>query len=98
MARLDVAQLHGEETPQDYPALVAVWKAARVTDRFDLAALEQCPAEALVLDGPAGDLYGGAGKVFDWRCACSRVESAPGKKDLGKMTAFLAAAKAALVA
>ena len=130
VARLDVAQLHGEESPENYPGLVAVWKAARVTDRFDFGSLEQCPAEALVLDGPAGDLYGGAGKVFDWRCAaglrkrfilaggldesnvaqavaeahpwgvdaCSRVESAPGKKDLGKMTAFLAAAKAALVA
>jgi phosphoribosylanthranilate isomerase len=130
VARLDVAQLHGEESPANYPGLVAVWKAARVTDRFDLAALEQCPAEALVLDGPAGDLYGGVGKVFDWRRAaglrkriilaggldesnvaqavaearpwgvdaCSRVESAPGKKDRMKMTAFLAAAKAALAA
>ena len=28
-----------------------------------------CPAEALLLDGPAGELYGGAGKTFDWSLA-----------------------------
>jgi phosphoribosylanthranilate isomerase len=64
-ARLDVAQLHGDETPQDYPALT-IWKAARVIDGYDLAAYADVPAEALVLDGPAGALYGGAGVTFDW--------------------------------
>ncbi len=68
MAALDVAQLHGEEQPEDYPAL-AVWKAVRVGARFDLSRYDECPAEALLLDGPAADLYGGAGKSFDWRLA-----------------------------
>ena len=31
IAALDVAQLHGDETPADYPAAIAVWKAARVS-------------------------------------------------------------------
>lgn len=128
LARLDVAQLHGDETPAAYPGGVAVWKAARVSPGFDFAAYTDSPAEALVLDGPAGELYGGAGKTFNWGLAagvrkriilaggldasnvadaialahpwgvdaCSRIESAPGKKDHQKMNEFLQAAKAAL--
>jgi phosphoribosylanthranilate isomerase len=127
-AALDVAQLHGGEGAADFPAAIAVWKAARVSAGFDLAQFDGCTAEALVLDGPAGELYGGAGKAFDWRLAagaawriilaggldasnvgmavaqahpwgvdaCSRIESAPGKKDHKKMNEFLQAAKAAL--
>jgi phosphoribosylanthranilate isomerase len=67
VARLDVVQLHGEETAADYPATVAVWKALRVSDGFDLADYADLHEEALLLDGPAGELYGGAGKSFDWR-------------------------------
>ena len=129
IAALDVAQLHGEEAPADYPASVAVWKAARVTAGFDFAQYDHCPAEALLLDGPAAELYGGSGRTFDWRLAgvaprriilaggldasnvaraialvrpwgvdaCSRIESAPGKKDHKKMTEFLQAAWTALL-
>lgn len=130
VARLDVAQLHGDETAAQYPAGLRVWKALRVSNGFDLSAYEDCQAEALVLDGPADGLYGGAGKSFDWALAargrarkriilaggldasnvadaialarpwgvdaCSRIESAPGRKDHKKMTEFLQAAKAAL--
>jgi len=122
IAALDVAQLHGGETPADYPASLAVWKAVRVGDVCDLSRFRDCPAEALLLDGPA------SGIAFDWRLAlsapkpvilaggldaanvaeavalahawgvdaCSRIESAPGKKDRQKMNEFLEAAKAAL--
>ncbi len=128
IARLDVAQLHGEETAADYPQHMAVWKAARVNETFEFSVYDDCPAEALMLDGPAGALYGGAGNTFDWSRAaairkriilaggldasnvaiaialahpwgvdaCSRIESAPGKKDHRKMSEFLEAAKAAL--
>lgn len=128
IARLDVAQLHGDEDPVDYPAAAAVWKAARVSDGFHISQYDGCPAEALLLDGPAGELYGGSGRAFDWSLAgvgarriilaggldasnvaraislarpwgvdaCSRIESAPGKKDHRKMTEFLAAAREAL--
>jgi phosphoribosylanthranilate isomerase len=127
IASLDVAQLHGDEAPEDYPAALAVWKAVRVTEDFDSSRYDGWPAEALLLDGPAAELYGGAGRTFDWRLAgvssrriilaggldasnvaeaislvrpwgvdaCSRIESAPGKKDLKKMTKFLQAARAA---
>ena len=132
-ARLDVAQLHGDETPADYPRqgklkhAPPVWKALRIGDTFDIALFRDIPAEALLLDGPAAELYGGAGKSFDWRLvrasdrqivlaggldasnvataiemvrpwgvdACSRIESAPGRKDRKKMGEFLQAAMAA---
>lgn len=128
LAGLDVAQLHGDELPAAYPAGLPVWKAARVTESFDFSRYEDSPAEALVLDGPAGELYGGSGRNFDWGLAavvrkriilaggldasnvaqavaaahpwgvdaCSRIESAPGKKDHRKMNEFLQAARAAL--
>jgi len=128
MASLDVAQLHGAETAHGYPATLPVWKAVRVGPDFDFARLHDCPAEALLLDGPAGELFGGAGESFDWKLAagapkpiivaggldasnvalavalahpwgvdaCSRLESAPGKKDNRKMTDFLRAALEAL--
>jgi phosphoribosylanthranilate isomerase len=128
IAALDVAQLHGDEAPAGYPASIAVWKAARVSEGFDFAQFDHCPAEALLLDGPAAELYGGSGKTFDWSLAvvgahriilaggldasnvaqavalahpwgvdaCSRIESAPGKKDHKKMTEFLEAARTAL--
>ena len=68
-AALDVAQLHGAETPADYPAALAVWKAVRVGAGFDMAPFRDSPAEALLLDGPAGELFGGAGEPFDWKLA-----------------------------
>jgi phosphoribosylanthranilate isomerase len=106
---------------------LAVWKAVRVTESFDSSEYDGWPAEALLLDGPAAELYGGAGIAFDWRLAgvssrriilaggldasnvaeaialvrpwgvdaCSRIESAPGKKDHKKMSKFLQAARAA---
>ena len=69
IAHLDVVQLHGHEQPGGYPAALAVWKAVRVTGDVDFSPYQTCPAEALLLDGPAAELYGGSGKSFDWRLA-----------------------------
>jgi phosphoribosylanthranilate isomerase len=68
---LDIAQLHGDESPADYPALLAVWKAARVGENFSFTPYQDVPVEALLLDGPAAELYGGAGRTFDWKLAAS---------------------------
>jgi len=69
IAALDVAQLHGDESPKDYPHGIAVWKAARVSESFALAPYLGLPADAILLDGPAADLFGGSGKIFDWQIA-----------------------------
>jgi phosphoribosylanthranilate isomerase len=69
LVQLDTAQLHGDEIPGAYPGRIAVWKAARVTAEFAFSAFDDSPAEALVLDGPAGELYGGSGRTFDWGLA-----------------------------
>jgi len=66
-AWLAVAQLHGDETQADYPQGSLVWKGVRVTEDFDFSRRYDC--EALLLDGPAAGLYGGAGKTFDWSLA-----------------------------
>lgn len=127
VAGLDVVQLHGNERPADCPASLTVWKGARVAMGFDAAGFLDYPIEALLLDGPAGERYGGTGQSFEWRLvaacpqrvilaggldgsnvaeaiaaarpwgvdACSCIESAPGKKDPLKMTAFLTAAREA---
>lgn len=64
---LDIAQLHGAETPRNYPRGVRVWKARRIADTY--VPIEIGRAEALVLDGPRG------GKTFDWSLAAA----VPGK-------------------
>ncbi|HKD08153.1 MAG TPA: phosphoribosylanthranilate isomerase [Bryobacteraceae bacterium] len=57
---LDVVQLHGEETPDNHPRNVRVWRAFRVNGH---AIPRDYPAEALLLDGP------GQGRTFDWNVA-----------------------------
>jgi phosphoribosylanthranilate isomerase len=71
IALLDTIQLHGDEPPAAYPAGLTVWKAARVNGTFTFAPYTGLPAEALLLDGPAGDLYGGSGRTFDWSLAAA---------------------------
>ena len=125
-ADIEVAQLHGD-TDSEYP-LIRCWKALQVEPGFELTQEDDGRTDALVLDGPAGHLYGGSGKTFDWGLvaglkrriiiaggldgsnvaravgiarpwgvdACSRIESAPGKKDHQKMKEFLRAARMAL--
>jgi phosphoribosylanthranilate isomerase len=121
---LHVAQLHGDETPEQYPADTRVWKAAHVDENFSFVAWESNPAEALLLDSVANGEHGGSGQTFDWSRAagsprqivlaggldennvrdailqvkpwgvdaCSRIESAPGRKDHDRMAAFIQAA------
>jgi phosphoribosylanthranilate isomerase len=69
LAGLTGVQLHGHETPEDYPHSTTIWKAVRVTPGFSFAPYLDLPIEALLLDGPAGGALGGAGLTFDWKIA-----------------------------
>jgi phosphoribosylanthranilate isomerase len=124
IAGLDIAQLHGDETPEAIPDGVRSWKAMSVGAAFSLGALDAFPVEAFLLDAPANGQYGGTGRSFDWSLArgsrhkivlaggldasnvraaietaqpwgvdaCSRLESAPGRKDPARVRAFVRAA------
>ena len=67
-AGLDVAQLHGDETPAD--CRLAPWrtiKALRVKNADSLHSAADYPVSALLLDAWSDDAYGGTGKQFDWQ-------------------------------
>jgi phosphoribosylanthranilate isomerase len=121
---LDVAQLHGDESPESLPDF-RLWKALRVTTDWTADRANAFAVEALLLDAPGNGLYGGSGETFDWSLirgvsrpvvlaggldgsnvaaairavrpfgvdACSRLESAPGKKDYDRMARFIEAAR-----
>lgn len=62
VAGIDVVQLHGDERPDQFPAL-RVWKALRATGEWDVQTLDRySAAEAVLLDGPVP----GSGQPFEW--------------------------------
>ena len=69
---LDVAQLHGDETPQ-YAGEVAageVWKAFRVGPGFEPGLLDGYSTRiTILLDGWSLTQAGGTGQSFDWSVA-----------------------------
>jgi len=66
--QLDVIQLHGDETAEYCRELdgLRLWKALPVTEKFKPASVADYPVEAVLLDTPAGERYGGAGRTFPW--------------------------------
>jgi phosphoribosylanthranilate isomerase len=74
--RLDVAQLHGSESPAAYLHLGAkLWKALRAgRDRAEKAAAWS--VDALLLDTYSDDAPGGTGKLGDWEAAREFVRAA----------------------
>lgn len=62
-AGLDVAQLHGnrlESSP------IRHWLALAATEQDIQATMKSSPAEAFLIDTPAGGERGGTGRTFDW--------------------------------
>lgn len=67
--RLDRAQLHGDETPQQCSlAPLRVIKALRVRDAISLVQAEAYSND-LLLDAWSDQAYGGTGHTFDWTLA-----------------------------
>ena len=74
-AGLDMAQLHGDETPETVAAIRAgglpVMKALRVRNADDLADVERFDADLFLLDAYSEKARGGTGERFDWPLAKS---------------------------
>jgi phosphoribosylanthranilate isomerase len=72
---LDLAQLHGDETPEAVTAVrqggVKVMKALRVRDAITLEALDRYEADLFLLDAYSDKVRGGTGQGFDWEVAKS---------------------------
>lgn len=72
---LDLAQLHGDETPETVAAIrgggLAVMKALRVRNASALAGIERYEADLYLLDAWSAELRGGTGERFDWGLAKS---------------------------
>src|SRR5215207_922629 len=72
---LDLAQLHGDEAPEDVTAIrqggVKVMKALRVRDAVSLEALDRYGADLILLDAHSERARGGTGQRFDWEVAKS---------------------------
>ena len=75
---LDVVQLHGGESPDDYHAVrravgdgAEIWKAVRVGPQFDDSLLSGFAVDAFLLDTARKGLHGGTGEVFPWQLAVS---------------------------
>lgn len=67
---LDLAQLHGEESPEYCLTLSPrAIKAFRVKDDTFLSVLPRYKAAAFLLDSYDASLKGGTGQVFDWSLA-----------------------------
>jgi len=67
--RLNVVQLHGDETPSACAELndLRVWKGVRINGGFDVSRLAAYSCEAFLLDTDAKDgSFGGTGRTFPW--------------------------------
>lgn len=72
---LNLAQLHGDETPETVAAIrnagLPVMKALRVRNTEALGALERYEADLFMLDAWSARARGGTGETFDWGLAKS---------------------------
>lgn len=65
MAGIEVAQLHGEIRG----VKMRCWQAWPATAERIRERMEGSPAEAFLIDTPAGEMRGGTGRTFDWSLA-----------------------------
>lgn len=80
-ARLDVAQLHGAEPPEDCAKLLSagirgVIKVFHIGEDFTPKQLARYPVQAHLLE-TASRLAGGSGKTWDWSCLARTRFSTP---------------------
>lgn len=70
---IDIIQLHGDESPEYCHHFIRLGipfiKAFGVNDAMALRRITQYHTNAVLLDAPAPQTYGGTGTVFDWNLA-----------------------------
>ncbi len=70
---IDVVQLHGDEDAAAVlrfkDAGIPVIKAVGVKDYSDIEMASEYPADAILLDAHAPQVFGGTGETFDWKLA-----------------------------
>ncbi len=78
---IDVVQLHGEENVETVKRFVdtgiPVVKALGVKSGEDIEAAGAYPADAILLDAHAPQVFGGTGETFDWKLALDFKERFP---------------------
>lgn len=76
ISRLDIAQLHGEESPEACTKVhIPVWKAIAVKDTQSFSSMDQYrSAQGFVLDTYSKEAKGGTGKTFSWEWAAGLSE------------------------
>ncbi len=74
---LDLAQLHGNETPEMFQQLAPIaFKAFRGIPT-ELTGYERNDAPALLVDASVKDKYGGSGIIADWSAAAELAKRVP---------------------
>ena len=78
LCRLDLVQLHGDETP-DYCELVSrrVIKAFRVRSIDSIEPIRNYRVAGVLLDTYSPGAYGGTGIIFDWQIALEAKKTGP---------------------
>lgn len=77
--RLDIIQLHGDETPEYCRHFSAdrIVKAVNLRHPDDLMDLHDYNVRAFLVDARDGALYGGTGKTADWDLAARAAKAIP---------------------
>ena len=67
---MDLAQLHGDETPESCQKITSSWyKAFRVSPDFVPQLIKDYSCETFILDAYSKTYYGGSGQKIDWELA-----------------------------
>lgn len=69
LCRLDILQFHGNESPEFCRAFKGykIIKSFRVKDKKDLEDIAEYKVSAYLFDTFSKDVFGGTGRIFDWR-------------------------------
>ena len=66
---IDVAQFHGNESPEDCAVSKRAIKAIRVRELSDLEVIRHYSVSAFLLDAWSPEALGGTGQIFNWSVA-----------------------------